>query len=96
MESVSKDTKDEARLIEEIVGNDSFVLVTSASHMPRSMAIFEKRGMHPIPAPTEHLAKESQRISPGMFFPSADGLKKAERAFHEYLGLGWAKLRGQI
>ena len=96
LESVSKDTKDEARLIEEIVGNDSFVLVTSASHMPRSMALFEKRGMHPIPAPTEHLAKESQKISPGMFFPSADGLKKAERVFHEYLGLAWAKIRGQI
>ena len=96
LESVSKDTKDEARLIKEIVGNDGFVLVTSASHMPRSMALFEKRGMHPIPAPTEHLAKESQKISPGMFFPSADGLKKAERAFHEYLGLGWAWLMGQI
>ena len=96
LESVSKDTKDEARLIEEIVRNDSFVLVTSASHTPRAMALFEKRGMHPIPAPTEHLAKESQKISPGMFFPSADGLKKAERAFHEYLGLGWAKIRGQI
>ena len=96
LESVSRDTKDEARLIQEIVGNDRFVLVTSAYHMPRSMALFEKRGMHPIPAPTEYLAKESQKIDPGMFFPNADGLKKAERAFHEYLGLAWAKLRGQI
>ena len=97
LESISRDTKDEARFIQEIVRNDRFVLVTSASHMPRSMALFERRGMHPIPAPTEHLAKESQKkISPGMFFPSADGLKKAERAFHEYLGLGWAWLMGQI
>jgi len=36
-ESESKDTKDEARLIKEMVGDDKFVLVTSASHMPRSV-----------------------------------------------------------
>ncbi|NIA09728.1 MAG: envelope biogenesis factor ElyC [Nitrospiraceae bacterium] len=96
LESVSRDTKDEARLIQEIVGKERFILVTSAFHMPRSMALFEKHGMRPIPAPTEYLAKESRKISPSMFFPSADSLEKVERAFHEYLGLGWAKLRGQI
>ena len=96
LESLSRDTKDEARLIQKIIGRDRFVLVTSASHMPRAMALFEKRGMHPIPAPTEYLAKARQKISPAMFFPSADGLEKTERAFHEYLGLAWAKLRGQI
>lgn len=94
LESLSRDTKDEARLIQKIVGRDRFVLVTSAVHMPRSMALFAKRGMHPIPAPTEYLAAESR--GPAMFFPSADSLEKAERAFHEYLGLAWAKLRGQI
>ena len=97
LESVSKDTKDEARLIQKIVGNDRFVLVTSASHMPRSMALFQKLGMKPIPAPTDHGVKSRQGgLSPGMFFPSAGGLSKAERAFREYLGLVWAKLRGQI
>jgi len=96
LESLSRDTKDEARLIQKIVGRARFVLVTSAAHMPRSMALFAKRGMHPIPAPTEYLAAESREINPAMFFPSADGLERAERAFHEYLGLAWAKLRGQI
>lgn len=96
LESISKDTKDEAILIQEIVKNDRFVLVTTASHMPRSVALFEKRGMHPIPAPTDHWVKEGQRISPGSFFPSTGGLRKAERAIHEYLGLAWAKIRGQI
>ena len=96
LESVSKDTKDEAILIQKIVGKDRFVLVTSASHMPRSMALFKKRGMHPIPAPTDYFVKKRQRISPGIFFPSAINLFKAERAFHEYLGMAWAKLRGHI
>jgi len=96
LESVSKDTKDEARLIQEIVGNDKFILVTSASHMPRSIALFKKLGMEPVPAPTDYWVKERQGISPGMFFPSADGMRKAERAFREYLGLVWSKIRGQI
>ena len=96
LESVSKDTKDEAMLIQKIVGKDRFVLVTSASHMPRSVALFKKYGMHPIPAPTDYFVKKRQRVSPGIFFPSANNLCKAERAFHEYLGIAWAKLRGQI
>ncbi len=96
LESVSKDTKDEAILIQKIVGKDQFVLVTSASHMPRSMALFKKCGMHPIPAPTDYFVKKHQRVSPAMFFPSASDLYKTERAFHEYLGMVWAKLRGQI
>ncbi|MFH1123973.1 MAG: envelope biogenesis factor ElyC [Pseudomonadota bacterium] len=96
LENESKDTKDEARIIREMVGSDKFVLVTSASHMPRSMALFRKQGMEPIPAPTGHWVKERQGgVSPGMFFPGSEGLRKAERAVYEYLGLIWAKVTGQ-
>jgi uncharacterized SAM-binding protein YcdF (DUF218 family) len=96
LESSSKDTEEQAQLIEPIVGNDEFILVTSAVHMPRSIALFRKLGMHPIPAPTGHLVKESQGINPLLFFPDAYGFSKVESAFHEYLGLVWAKLRGKI
>jgi uncharacterized SAM-binding protein YcdF (DUF218 family) len=96
LEDISKDTEDEARLIQEIVCQERFILVTSASHMPRSIALFRKLSMHPIPAPTDYLVKESQEMSPGMFYPSVNGLCKAERAFYEYLGIAWAKLRGKI
>lgn len=96
LESLSRDTKDEARLIQKIVGNDRFILVTSGSHMPRSMAMFRKTGMQPIPAPTDYYVKQQRGMSPGMFFPSSGGLRKTERAVYEYLGLTWAKLKGQI
>ena len=88
LESSSKDTKDQARLIKEIVGRDSFVMVTSACHMPRSMALFEKQGMKPIPAPTGYGVKQRQGPSPKMFFPRAHALLKAETAFYEYLKYG--------
>ncbi|MCK4469513.1 MAG: envelope biogenesis factor ElyC [Desulfobacterales bacterium] len=96
LEELSKDTKDQARLIREIVGDERFILVTSASHMPRSMALFQKLDMKPIPAPADYWVKKRQRISPGVFFPNAGSLRKMERVFYEYLGLGWAWLLGQI
>ena len=96
LESESKDTIDEARLIKSIVGNDAFILVTSASHMPRSMGMFEKLGMYPIAAPTDYMVKERQGIRPSGFFPNSGSLRKAEGVIHEYLGIFWAKLRGQI
>ncbi|MCD6570392.1 MAG: envelope biogenesis factor ElyC [Deltaproteobacteria bacterium] len=96
LEKESKDTKDQARQIKKIVGGDRFVLVTSASHMPRAMALFEKQGMNPIPAPTGHLVRKPQGFDPMSFYPSSRGLHKIERAMHEYLGIAWAWLRGQI
>ena len=96
LESKSKDTKDEAILIKPLVDNEPFILVTCASHMPRSISIFKKLGMNPIPAPTGHKVKERRGLSPGSFFPNALSLHKSERAFYEYLGIIWAKLREQI
>lgn len=98
LESVSRDTEGQAGLIQKIVRNDPFVLVTSAGHMPRSMALFRKLGMQPIPAPTDYRVRERQgeKINPVMFFPQVDGLGKSTIAIYEYLGLAWAKLSGRI
>jgi uncharacterized SAM-binding protein YcdF (DUF218 family) len=95
LEEESRDTKDQARLVKYIVGNDRFVLVTSASHMPRAMALFKKRGMDPVPAPIGHIVRKSNGMNPGTFFPSAGNIGKLENAFREYMGLAWAKIRGQ-
>jgi uncharacterized SAM-binding protein YcdF (DUF218 family) len=92
----ARDTEEEARLIEKTVGKDSLILVTSASHMPRAVALFRKRGMDPIPAPAAHIVKEQSYRAPGDFFPSAGNLQKAQMAVHEYLGIAWSKLRGRI
>jgi uncharacterized SAM-binding protein YcdF (DUF218 family) len=95
-ESAALDTEDQAILIKKIVGKDKFILVTSAFHMPRSMAFFRKNGMNPIPAPTGHRVIKRHIISPFMFFPDSGNIEKMELAIHEYIGLLWAKIRGQI
>lgn len=96
LEDNSLDTKDEARFVRELVGADKFILVTSATHMPRSMALFRNQGMEPIAAPAGHIVKKRQGPSPGMFVPGAGELFQTERAVYEYLGMAWARLRGQI
>ena len=98
LETVSRDTEEEAKHIQKLVGINPFILATSASHMPRSMALFRKLGMQPIPAPTNYLVieKQGESIDPSQFFPGSIKLIKMEIAIHEYLGLVWAKLRGRI
>jgi uncharacterized SAM-binding protein YcdF (DUF218 family) len=96
LESQSRDTEDEARLIQKLVGQDKFILVTSASHLPRAMTIFRQHGMDPIPAPTDYLVQESPGLHPGLLLPNARTLWMAEIAVHEYLGLAWIWLRGAI
>ena len=94
LESDSRDTAEEAEIIGKRIGRERFILVTSAAHMPRSMALFKKRGLQPIPAPTDFLVREGPGADPGRFFPQAASLAQVETALHEYLGLAWAWLRG--
>jgi uncharacterized SAM-binding protein YcdF (DUF218 family) len=100
IESDSRDTKDQAKLIRTMVGHNVFILVTSASHMPRSMAMFKKQGLHPIAAPTDHIIKERVKETSPIHFlhilPTSYDAQVVEQVFYEYLGILWAKLRGQI
>lgn len=96
LDKASLDTKDQALNIKTLIADDNFILVTSASHMPRSMALFRKQGMSPIAAPANHAVLQADRLSPGDFFPNAQALRNSEKVIHEYLGIAWAKLRGQI
>ena len=96
LESESMDTAEQVQRIKPIVGNDVFVLVTSAAHIPRAMALFAKFGMYPIPAPTDYGAPDRQALSLGDFLPSPGSLVSADSALHEYLGIIWSRLRGQL
>lgn len=86
------DTHDEAMHIRTLAGSDAFVLVTSASHMPRAVKLFENQGLRPIPAPTCYRDKGE----PEYFLPGPDNIKTCNMAVHEYLGLAWSFVRGQI
>ena len=95
LEADSLDTADQARYLNARIGERPFYLVTSASHMTRALGMFKRLGTNPIAAPTDF------RALPGPFqvwdlFLQAGALANTERAFYEYLGLAWSRLRGQI
>ncbi len=91
------DTKDEARYIRETVNGSPFVLVTSASHMPRAMALFRGQALDPVPAPTQHLATGMDWFPAGSdeLLPDSEYMNMTERFVYETLGLWWAGIRGQ-
>ncbi len=93
MEGRSWDTDDEARILAKVVGRRPFALVTSASHMPRSLAIFRAHGLHPLPAPADFYTK-GMKITPGSFVPGVGGLLGSQKALKEYYGLFWEWLKG--
>ncbi|MHB8108751.1 MAG: YdcF family protein [Syntrophorhabdaceae bacterium] len=96
LERMSETTEDQAYFVKNIVKADRFILVTSASHMPRSVALFKQNGMSPIPAPTHHRVLERRGFSPVDFLPTTGGLGKAENAIYEYLSFSWSKIRGKL
>ena len=96
LEDLSLDTDDQAQAMVGMLGDKPFVMVTSAYHMPRSMRLFERRGLSPIPAPTNRLVKKASKLHPGAFFPSAINLQSTRIAFREGLGIAWASLMETI
>jgi uncharacterized SAM-binding protein YcdF (DUF218 family) len=95
LEDQSLDTKNECRLIKEMIRSNQFLLVTSASHMPRSLALFTNLGMSAIPAPTRSLSL-NRPFLPEKLFPRGFEVYKTKRALYEYMGLLWSKLCSQL
>ena len=88
----TRDTQEEAEAGKKLLGEDAFILVTSASHMSRALNFFTNEGLNPIPAPTNHLAS-TEHLNYTDFF-SSQALMKSRIVFHEVLGLLWQKLKG--
>lgn len=95
LEQQSRDTKDHVKYVGEIVGDEPFVIVTSAAHIPRSMMLFEGGGLNPVAAPTNFRAIGRIEFGWNWFVPKLKRVDYAENAFYEYMGIAWAKLRGQ-
>lgn len=99
-EKKSRDTKDHPRYLKAIVRDRPFFLVTSAVHFPRAYGLFRQQGFDPVPAPVDFVAwpakGEANTTQPPGLFPYARNVFHTDLAMHEYYGLMWARLRGQI
>ena len=89
-----KDTEEEAAAVAKTIGQQQFLLVTSASHLPRAMIFFRNAGLHPIPAPANQLAIESPLNPWERIIPSPIWLMHSDRVGYETLGRIWQWLKG--
>ncbi|HEY4467708.1 MAG TPA: envelope biogenesis factor ElyC [Klebsiella sp.] len=89
-----KDTEEEAAAVKEAIGDAPFLLVTSASHLPRAMIFFRHAGLTPLPAPANQLAIESPLNPWERAIPSPVWLMHSDRVGYETLGRIWQWLKG--
>jgi uncharacterized SAM-binding protein YcdF (DUF218 family) len=83
-----KDTIEEAHALQQLIGQQAFRLVTSATHMPRAMMIFTSLGMQPQPAPSDFIAQQ------GFWWRlDADQLLASQKSIHEYVGILWLNIK---
>lgn len=96
LETESTSTAEEAIFLKELLEGKKFILVTSARHMPRAMAIFRHIGLDPIPAPTGHLADSTKSVEWLDLMPRSGNMGLFTHVLYEYIGFLKAKLVNHI
>ncbi len=96
VENRPSDTIQEAEMLFPLLGQEAFVLVTSAMHMPRAMQIFQDHGMHPFAAPTDYVIKQEVVEPPGKLFPSTGNLDLSRRILYEWLAEQWMFIKKTV
>jgi uncharacterized SAM-binding protein YcdF (DUF218 family) len=100
LESHSRNTRENAWFTREILREKGrtgpVMLVTSAFHMPRARACFEKLGMTVIPCPADFRSDAFKKRSALDFLPDAGALEDATIVLREYTGMLYYRLRGWI
>jgi uncharacterized SAM-binding protein YcdF (DUF218 family) len=107
-ETESRNTYENALYSRQVLseqGINRILLVTSASHMPRSVRLYEAQGFAVIPAPTdfaapdaewEHLFTPSLAVQLLNWVPDARHLHQTQVALKEYVGLLVYRLQGWL
>jgi uncharacterized SAM-binding protein YcdF (DUF218 family) len=95
-EEESRNTAENATLTRDLVQprpGETWLLVTSASHMPRSIGSFRAAGWQVVPWPVNYTTGSD----PGLWYawPFPTRLNQAEAALREYMGLLAYRLTGR-
>jgi uncharacterized SAM-binding protein YcdF (DUF218 family) len=101
-EEVSRDTFENAREARDILdrrfpgpGPHRVILVTSSTHMLRSLMVLKKAGLDPDPYPADFpIGRVS--LSPLTFYPSPEVFLISTRCIHEWLGIAAYRLMGRL
>lgn len=100
LENRSKNTHENAqfsaRVLRQIVPTSTCVLITSAWHMRRARACFQKQGVTVLPWPAAQLS-ERRATAPGAYLlPNEKAFRDAQLLFREMVGYGTYWITGYL
>lgn len=94
IEDKSRNTAENARFSKAICEQHRWqkpIVVTSAFHMPRSVAFFQREGMDIIPYPSDYRTNSEYHYSAYSIIPDSFELLNSCLAIKEYVGIGAMK-----
>ncbi len=91
-----RDTEDESAMTAQLIGEEPFVLVTSAWHMRRAMALMRGQGLNPVPGPADYTSRSLSGSRFSDYTWDTESLGRSTWAVYERIGYVWVWLRGKI
>lgn len=98
LESASRNTEENAQLTKALVepkAGQTWLLVTSAFHMPRSVGLFRRADFDVVPWPTDYRGTGTETLGLTLHQP-AENVTVTTMAIREWIGLIAYKLTGKI
>jgi uncharacterized SAM-binding protein YcdF (DUF218 family) len=98
LENASRNTRDNAAYATELLkarGMQHILLVTSAYHMRRSLALFEAHGLDVDPSPTDYQRLVTPPLLPE-WLPGVSNLYQSTEALHEIVGYWVYRWKGWL
>ncbi|MSU67987.1 MAG: envelope biogenesis factor ElyC [Opitutia bacterium] len=89
------DTEEESLAVKRLVSTEPFALITSAWHLPRTMALFRHAGLTPLPCPADYSARAGDELEWKDFLWDTESLGRSTWAVRERIGYLWIWLRGR-
>jgi len=96
LENQSRNTYENAALTYKLIRpqpGQTWILITSASHMPRAVGAFRKSGWRVVPYPVDFNFRGDERLD--LSFDFASGLRGLDAGLHEWAGLIFYWLTGR-
>jgi uncharacterized SAM-binding protein YcdF (DUF218 family) len=98
IENKSRNTWENAifskQIVDSLKKDAKCLLVTSAFHMPRSKACFDKAGLKTTIYPTDYYRHNNDNLIKLLFEPSSSKLFAWEAILHEWIGVITYKIKG--
>lgn len=92
---LARDTEDEANAVKARVGDAPVALITSAWHMPRSVALFRSAKVNAVPCPTDYTSHWDGRFHWRDVLWDVESVERSSFAVREWVGRLWITLRGK-